>query len=81
MKKLRVNLQFFPNDLQQFIIFIIQNLSEAGMVSWQKSGGVGDGLTPEGKVGMFNEIISIKHFDLPEHHATPPVRRLKDLVR
>lgn len=36
------------------------------MVSWGKSGGVGDGLTPRGKVGMFNEIISIKHFDLPE---------------
>ena len=36
------------------------------MVSWRKSGGVGDGLTPGGKVGMFNEIISIKHFDLPQ---------------
>lgn len=30
-------------------------------------GGVGDDLTPVGgDVGGFNEMISIKHFDLPE---------------
>lgn len=35
-----------------------------GWVSWQ---GVGRGVvTPRGKVGGFNEIISTEHFDLPE---------------
>lgn len=29
-------------------------------------GDEGSGWTPRGKVGGFNEIISIKHFDLPE---------------
>lgn len=39
---------------------------------WSRDGelaevrGVRDGLTPGGKVGGFNEIISRKHFDLPE---------------
>lgn len=31
-----------------------------------EGGGEGNGLSPGGKVEGFNEMLSIKHFDLPE---------------